>query len=66
MSPRPQQQAAGTRVLRNRPRRRVTPVRVDRLVRLLSVVVTGCDDDGGVVPTATSALEVVDDRYVYG
>ncbi|MGY1762282.1 hypothetical protein ACI79G_15195 [Geodermatophilus sp. SYSU D00779] len=32
-----------------------------QLVRLLSVVVlTGLDDDGGAVPTATSALEVVD------
>jgi hypothetical protein len=75
VSPRPQQRAAGTRVLRNRSRRRVTTVRVgrvsvverlwrrrpvDRLVRLLSVVVLTRCDDGGAVPTATSALEVVD------
>ena len=32
----------------------------DRSVRLLSVVVLTRVDDGGAVPTATSALEVVD------
>ena len=33
---------------------------MDRLVRLLSVVVLTRFDDGGAVPSATSALEVVD------